>query len=159
MRADGPHDISECTSARRHDERRVGGCVSRIFEDDETTAAGISFGQPRERRRDVVETIDEVSASCVEALTATGSNFMQTVFQGIIPSSMAQILSWILYMIETNIRDATLVGILTGTGIGFLFDLYFKRLDYASASLVILAVVILVIAIEMISNKIRKVIL
>ena len=59
MRADGPHDISECTSARRHDERRVGGCVSRIFEDDETTAAGISFGQPRECRRDVVETIDE----------------------------------------------------------------------------------------------------
>ena len=109
--------------------------------------------------RAFVETIDEVSASCVEALTATGSNFMQTVFQGIIPSSMAQILSWILYMIETNIRDATLVGILTGTGIGFLFDLYFKRLDYASASLVILAVVILVIAIEMISNKIRKVIL
>ena len=62
-------------------------------------------------------------------------------------------------MIETNIRDATLVGILTGTGIGFLFDLYFKRLDYASASLVVLSVVILVIIIEMISNRIRKVIL
>ena len=31
-----------------------------------------------------------------------------------------------LYMVETNIRDATLVGILTGTGIGFAFNLFYK---------------------------------
>lgn len=109
--------------------------------------------------RAFIETIDEVSESCVEALTASGASFMQIVFQGIIPSSITQIITWLLYMIETNIRSSTLIGILTATGIGYLFDLYFKRLDYASASLVILAVVILVIVIELISNKIRKVIL
>lgn len=109
--------------------------------------------------RAFIETIDEVSASCVEALRATGASFMQIVFQGIIPSTIAEIITWVLYMIETNIRDATLVGILTATGVGYLFDLYFKRLDYASASLVVIAIVILVIIIETISNKIRKVIL
>lgn len=109
--------------------------------------------------RAFIETIDEVSSSCVEALTSSGATFMQTVFQGIIPSSIAEIITWILYMIETNIRSSTLIGILTATGIGYLFDLYFKRLDYSSASLVVISVIILVIAIEMISNKIRKVIL
>lgn len=109
--------------------------------------------------RAFIETIDEVSASCVEALTATGASFMQIVFQGIIPSSIAQIITWLLYMIETNIRSSTLIGILTATGIGYFFDLFFKRLDYASASLVVLSIIVLVIIIETVSNKIRKVIL
>jgi len=109
--------------------------------------------------RAFIETIDEVSASCVEALHATGATYMQTVFQGIIPSSLPEIVSWILYMIETNIRTSTLIGILTATGIGYLFDLYYKRLDYGSASLVVISIVVLVIIIEIISNQIRKVIM
>ena len=109
--------------------------------------------------RTFIETIDEVSSSCVEALEATGATFLQMVFQGIIPSSMAEIVSWVLYMIETNIRAATLIGILTATGIGYLFDLYYKRMDYGSASLVVISIVVLVIAIEFMSNQIRKVIM
>lgn len=109
--------------------------------------------------RTFIETIDEVSAECVEALTATGATYMQTVFQGIIPSSMSEIVTWVLFMIETNIRSSTLIGVLTATGIGYLFDLYYKRLDYGSASLVVISIVVLVIAIELISNQIRKVIM
>ena len=109
--------------------------------------------------RTFIETIDEVSADCVEALHASGATYMQTVFQGIIPSIMSEIITWVLYMIETNIRSSTLIGMLTATGIGYLFDLYYKRLDYASASLVVISIVVLVIFIEAISNKIRKVIM
>jgi len=109
--------------------------------------------------RTFIETIDEVSASCVEALHATGANYLQIVFHGIIPSSMPEIVSWVLYMVETNIRSSTLIGVLTATGIGALFDLYYKRLDYSSASLVVLSIVVLVIIIEIISNQLRKVIM
>jgi len=109
--------------------------------------------------RTFIETIDEVSSSCVEALRATGASYIQTVFHGIIPSSMPEIISWVLYMIETNIRSSTLIGVLTATGIGNLFDLYYKRMDYSSASLVVVSIVVLVIFIEMLSNKIRKVIM
>jgi len=109
--------------------------------------------------RTFIETIDEVSSACVEALYATGATYIQIVFQGIIPSSIAEIVSWVLYMIETNIRSSTLIGILTATGIGYLFDMYYKRLDYGAASLVVISIVITVIAIETISNQIRKVII
>ncbi|MCL2140684.1 MAG: ABC transporter permease subunit [Dehalococcoidia bacterium] len=109
--------------------------------------------------RTFIETIDEISASCVEALHATGATNLQVVSQGIIPSSMATLISWILYMIETNVRNAVLIGILTGTGIGWLFDLFYKRGDWGAVSLVVLAVVILIIVIEMISTQIRKVIM
>lgn len=108
--------------------------------------------------RSFIETIDEVSTNCVEALDATGANFAQIVFQGIIPSSVTGIITWILYMIETNIRSSTLIGILTATGIGYLFDMYYKRLEFGSASLVVFSIVVLVIIIETISNQLRKVI-
>ncbi len=117
------------------------------------------FGSLGFLTRAFIETIDEVGNNPVEALQATGAGYFHIIFQAILPSSMPQMISWLLYMIETNIRDATLVGILTGTGIGFLFDLYYKRLDYHAASLVVILIVITVIAIEIISNKIRRVIL
>lgn len=109
--------------------------------------------------RVMIETIDEVSTDSVEALRATGAGYLAIISQSIIPACMPQLLSWVLYMIETNIRSATLVGILTATGVGFLFDLYFKSFNYSSASLVVLVIVVAVLLVEMLSNAIRRAIL
>jgi phosphonate transport system permease protein len=106
-----------------------------------------------------LEGIDEVSGAAVEALRATGASYGQLIAQAVIPLSATVVLSWVLYMIETNVRDATLVGILTGTGIGFVFDLYYKSFRYDDAGLVIVAIVIVVVALELSSNLIRRVIL
>ncbi|MFZ5754800.1 MAG: phosphonate ABC transporter permease, partial [Bacillota bacterium] len=72
---------------------------------------------------------------------------------------LPQMLSWVLYMIETNIRDATLLGILTGTGIGFSFNLYFRSMNYHAASLVVIVIVFTVFLIEYLSNYVRREIL
>lgn len=109
--------------------------------------------------RSFIETIEEVSTSSIEALQATGANYPQVVFQAIMPSSITQIISWVLFMVETNIRSSTLVGMLTGTGIGHLFNLYYKNFDYHSASLIVLSIIIVIICIEYISNYIRRLIL
>jgi phosphonate transport system permease protein len=106
-----------------------------------------------------LESIDEVSGGAVEALRATGATYGQLIAQAVIPLSATVVLSWVLYMIETNVRDATLVGILTGTGIGFIFDLYYKSFHYDQAGLVIVAIVIVVIALELSSNFIRRLII
>ncbi len=105
------------------------------------------------------ETIDETSGSSVEALRASGATWGHTMAQSVIPSALPQFVSWMLYMIETNIRSATLVGLLTGTGIGFAFNLYYKSLRYPPAALVVLAIVLVVLIIEHISNTIRRQIL
>lgn len=109
--------------------------------------------------RAFIENIDEVSADCIEALHSTGANFAETVCQGIIPSMLTSIISWVLYMIETNIRSSTLIGILTATGIGYLFDLYYKRMEFSVVSLIVVATIVMVIGIEIISNVVRKVIM
>ena len=106
--------------------------------------------------RSFMETIDEVAGDVVEALKATGASWWQIVFQGVIPSVSSQLVSWVLYYTENNVREATLIGILTGTGIGFIFNLYYRSFRYDAAGLVILIVAVIVSAIELISNKIRK---
>jgi phosphonate transport system permease protein len=109
--------------------------------------------------RAFMETVDEAAESSVEALRSSGAPWLATVTNAVVPSVMPQVASWILYMVETNIRDATLVGILTGTGIGFLFDLYYKSLNFSSAGFVVLCIIGLVILIELGSNALRRVIL
>lgn len=106
--------------------------------------------------RAFMETIDEIGVESVEALRATGANFFSIVFQAVLPMSISQLISWVLFMIETNIRSATLVGILTGSGIGFIFDLYYKKMDYHTASLVVLSIVVSILVIEQVSNYVRR---
>lgn len=103
-----------------------------------------------------LETVDEMDPGPIEALRATGATYAQIVAQAVVPMTATSLLSWILYMIENNVRDATLVGILTGTGIGFVFDLYYKSFRYDIAGLTILSIVIVVIACELTSNYVRR---
>lgn len=109
--------------------------------------------------RAFIETIDEVSGESVEALEATGATYFQIVSQAIIPSCMPGIISWVLFMTETNIRSSTLIGLLTGTGIGYTFSMYYKGMNYNAASLVVIFIVISVLVLELISNYVRKVIM
>ena len=84
------------------------------------------FGSLGFLTRAFIETVDEASIHAVEALQATGASYSSIILQAVLPSSLPQMISWLLFMIDTNIRDATLIGLLTGTGVGFSFDLYYK---------------------------------
>ncbi len=108
--------------------------------------------------RSFMETIDEVSGSVIEAMMASGASYLQIIWQGVLPMCLNQLLSWLLFLIENNIRDATLVGILTGTGIGFLFDFYYKKFQYDVVGMITLTVIIAVISLEAISNTVRRMI-
>lgn len=106
--------------------------------------------------RAFMETIEDFGTEKIQALQATGATYLQVIFQGLLPEIAVSLMTWILYMIENNVRDATLVGLLTGTGIGFIFNLYFKSLRYGAAGLVVLSVIILVVTVELISNIIGR---
>jgi len=106
--------------------------------------------------RAFTETIEDLDAEKLQALQAVGANYFQCVFCGVLPEAASTLTSWILYMIENNLRDATLVGLLTGTGVGFLFDHYFKSFHYDAAGLIVLLIAILVICLELTSNQIRR---
>lgn len=109
--------------------------------------------------RAFIESIDEIDHKSMEALRATGATYFHLIGKSVIPQGKPQMISWVLFMIETNIRSATLVGILTGTGIGYTFDLYYKQMDYGTVALITWTIVITVVIIELMSNYIRRVIM
>ena len=98
------------------------------------------------------ETIDDVAGDVIEALKSVGASYFQIIFCGVIPSISSQLLSWLLFFIETGVRESTLVGILTG----ITFSLYYKSFRYDAAGLVILVVTVIVVGVEMLSNKLRS---
>lgn len=103
-----------------------------------------------------IEVIDEIGREPTEALSAAGANFLQIFAQGIYPSIIPEVIIWVLFMLETNIRDATLIGILTATGIGYVFNLFYTRMDFASCGLVIISLAVVILALELISGRIKK---
>lgn len=106
--------------------------------------------------RAFVETMDEVSTDCVESLEAVGASFWQRVFHGIWPSCIHGYLSWFLYSMEVNIRASTIVGMVGGGGIGMVLFSYIKGFNYHKAAGIIFAIAIMVIAVEMLTNVLRK---
>lgn len=106
--------------------------------------------------RSFLENIDEVPEGAIEALRAVGATRLQIVVHAVIPLTITQVISWLLYMVETNTRDATLVGMLTGTGIGFVFELYYRTFRYDTAGLAIVCIAGMVILCEVASNFVRR---
>lgn len=106
--------------------------------------------------RAFIETIDEIGVESIESIRAVGGSRLTVATQALIPACMEGIVSWILYGLEVNIRSSTLVGAVGGGGIGLIMMGYIKLFRYHSAMGVILLVAAVVIAVDMITNFLRK---
>lgn len=103
-----------------------------------------------------LETMDEVPQGPIDALRAVGASRLQVIAAALVPLTSPRVISWLLYMVETNARDATLVGMLTGSGIGFVFELYYRTFRYDIAGLVIVCVAVMALSCEAVSNYVRR---
>lgn len=105
------------------------------------------------------ELIDSTSIESFVALRSLGASYISAIIHGVLPNIEGRFIAWFLYTLSTNIRDSALVGILTGSGIGFLFTVFFRSFRYDSAGLIILVLTITVLVFDFASEKIREFIL
>lgn len=101
------------------------------------------------------ELIESTSHESFIALSTCGTSYTVALIHGILPNIEGQLLSWLLYAMATNIRDSALVGILTGSGIGFLFTLFFRSFRYQAAGLTIAVMLLTVLLFDFLANKLR----
>ena len=106
-----------------------------------------------------IETLDEAAEENMEGLLASGSSMPPVIFQAILPTALPGFVAWILYSVELNLRSSTILGMVGAGGIGLLLMGYIKQYNYAAASTAILAVAIIIIAVNILTEYIRKVIL
>lgn len=102
------------------------------------------------------EAVENIEEGPVEAVNATGANRIQSIVFAIVPQIVPPFISYAIYQWDINIRLATIIGFAGGGGIGLLFQNYTGQLQYHKAGVVILAIVIVVTAMDFASAKIRE---
>ena len=102
------------------------------------------------------EAVEAIDARPVEGIRSTGAGPIQEIVYGVIPQVLPLWTSFALYRFETNVRSATVLGIVGAGGIGFTFYESFRAFQYDRASAVIIVVIIAVTLIDVLSSQIRK---
>ncbi|MDD4849724.1 MAG: phosphonate ABC transporter, permease protein PhnE [Gemmiger sp.] len=105
--------------------------------------------------RAFAETMEDISQDCIESLQAVGASFPQRVAHGVLPSCLSGFLSWYLYCIEVNIRASTIVGMVGGGGVGLVLFSYIKSFRYNVACSIILLIAAMVIAVDLVTGRLR----
>jgi phosphonate transport system permease protein len=102
------------------------------------------------------EAVEAIDQRPVEGIRASGAGYIQEIIFGVIPQVLPLWTSLSLYRFETNVRSATVLGIVGAGGIGFIFYESFRAFQYARASAVIIVIVISVSLIDVLSSQLRK---
>ena len=102
---------------------------------------------------EAIETIDE---GPIEALTAAGANSLQTIVFAVIPQVFNQFLSYFLYTLEINVRASTVLGYLGAGGVGLFLSQTLSMFRYDRTAVVILAILVVVVIVDGISNRLRE---
>jgi phosphonate transport system permease protein len=102
---------------------------------------------------EVVEAIDQRP---VEGIRATGANLLEEIAYGVIPQVMPMWISYALYRFESNVRAASVVGMVGAGGIGVVLWDLMRSFQYAETAAVLLIIVITVVIIDVCSAQIRR---
>ncbi|MEU0269075.1 phosphonate ABC transporter, permease protein PhnE [Nocardioides sp. NPDC006303] len=102
------------------------------------------------------ESIDAVDPGPLEALDAAGATRWQRARVAIVPAVLPNYASYVLYVFELNIRASVVLGAVGAGGIGQLIMLYFNRADYARLAAVVIVIFAVVIAIDLLSQLLRR---
>tara|TARA_Y100001980_G_scaffold45234_1_gene25335 strand:+ start:142 stop:1011 length:870 start_codon:yes stop_codon:yes gene_type:complete len=92
----------------------------------------------------------------IEALKASGGNWLSEMKFGLLPQVLPNLISYALLRFEINIRASTILGFVGAGGIGQELYLVINFNYYEEVSAIILLIILTVISIDLLSGHIRK---
>ena len=102
------------------------------------------------------ESIETIDMGAFEAMESFGSNKFQSFWSACMPQILPTYLSYCLYALEMNIRAAAILGYVGAGGLGLLMDERIGWRDYRGLGMVLLALFVVVVVIEQLSQYLRK---
>lgn len=102
------------------------------------------------------EAIENIDQGVVEAISATGARFVQVISFAVIPQVIPEFISLTLYRFETNIRAATILGLIGAGGIGLIMNSDFRMFQYPQAAVSVIVLIVLVMIVDYSSAQLRK---
>ena len=102
------------------------------------------------------EAIESIDPGPIEAVHATGANWIQTIVYAVVPQVIPPFVSFTIYRWDINVRMSTIIGAVGGGGIGFLLMQWIRLTDYRSAGIAVWFIAITVAILDFVSAKIRE---
>ena len=102
------------------------------------------------------EDIEHINKGPCEALAASGASRLQIISFGIIPQIIPSFVANNLYILDRNIRMATMLGIVGAGGIGYELQSAFRMFEYPKVSAIIIIIFITIFLIDNLSSFIRS---
>ena len=101
------------------------------------------------------EAIESIDPGPIEAIHATGANWVQTVLYAVVPQIVPPFVSFTIYRWDINVRMSTIIGLVGGGGIGFLLIQWIRLLDYRAAGIAVWFIAVTVAILDYVSAEIR----
>ena len=103
------------------------------------------------------EALENVDEKQIEGVQSTGASAIQRYRFGVIPQITPVLLSQLLYFLESNTRSATIIGAITGGGIGLLLtQAIITQKDWEEVSYYIVLIVLMVMVMDWFSGWLRR---
>ncbi len=102
------------------------------------------------------EAIDDMDKSILEALDAAGCNTFEKIRCGIIPQLWSSLLSTMIFRFDMNLRDASILGLVGGGGIGAPLKFAMSSNRWSQVGAILVGLVVLILVVEFSSSAIRK---
>ncbi len=102
------------------------------------------------------EAVEAIDPRPVEGIRATGAHKLVEVMYGIVPQVMPLWLSFTLYRFESNVRSASVVGMVGAGGIGVVLFEVIRGFQYAQTCAVLIILVVCVTLIDLASAQLRQ---
>ena len=102
------------------------------------------------------EAVEAIDPRPVEGVRATGANALEEILYGVIPQVLPLWISYTLYRFESNVRSASVVGMVGAGGIGVILHEVIRGFDYAETAAVLLIIIVSVTLIDLLSARIRQ---
>jgi phosphonate transport system permease protein len=102
------------------------------------------------------EAIEGIDPGPIEALRATGANWLQVVAYAVLPQFMPSFLGFTLYRWDINVRMATVIGLICNAGLGFLVIQWVHLNQFNALATAVIAIVLVVAILDYLSAALRK---
>jgi phosphonate transport system permease protein len=102
------------------------------------------------------ESVENIDEGVVEAIRATGAGYTQVLSFAVLPQILPDLISFTLYRLETNIRAASVLGLIGAGGIGYLMNSSFRTFQYQEAAAIVLVLIALVMLVDYLSSRLRR---
>ncbi|MCS7068545.1 MAG: phosphonate ABC transporter, permease protein PhnE [Meiothermus sp.] len=102
------------------------------------------------------EAIEVVDPGQLEAVRASGASGLQVFTHGVWPQVLPTVISMTLYRFESNVRSATVLGLVGAGGIGLYVTESIRAFDFKAASTILLVIIVSVMLVDYLSSKLRE---